>query len=179
MRDEVQHRVARRITRNRGVRLIYEIPDSRSEPMIPSRGSVIVTHSLLNNGPLTFSSYEEAVMVDRKAILHSSRVDLGSHATVIRESRSVHSQTRPNRHELVGCPSRRFSFSACDENSDIARAACQSFFKSTTNRRCHSTRVPVESKHASERLKPVRIGEAFENFRSAVLDNHCFDNRGS
>src|SRR2546423_13890807 len=137
--------------------LVHEIFYLRAQPVIPARCAVVLPHPLLDDCPLALGSQEKTVMVNAESILHGGRIDLRRHSAVVGESGAVETEMRPVPRELEGRAPGRLAFSSSDEHSELVTTIGQARLERAANRRRHSARMPVETEHATERLKPVRI----------------------
>src|SRR5687767_1098917 len=154
------------------MRLVHEILHLRSEPVISARGSIVAAHSLLNNRPFTFDREEKAVVINSKTVLHCSRVDFGRHAAVVCEAGAVHPEPVSICDELCGSAPRDFTLSAGHKNSQLMLARGEAFLERPADCGRDPARVPVKPENAAERLKPVRVREALQEGRAAVLEDY-------
>ena len=102
------------------VRLIDKVIETFRKPVVTSRLAGVPVHTLLDNGPMTVSRYEEAVQVQVKPILNSRAIDLGNQTAGLRESQPVEADTFAQRLQLVWGLSRVLASAAANIDAKLA-----------------------------------------------------------
>lgn len=173
------HDLPQVFTDNASVRLGNKIANSCRMPMIATRHSGGIVHSLLHDSPFPVAGENEGMKVKLKTVGHSIVVDAGGEAAGSDKCFTVSAGHRRDTTEFVGGSTGLPSASAADVNSEFVTSIGQASLQSAHHRGGDPGGVPVHSHYGAERLEPEGITEARKKFRRAIVIEDGFDNRGA
>src|SRR5512146_3237391 len=176
--DEI-HDLAEIFADNASVGLGNEIAHVGRVPMIATRHSSDIVHSLLHDGPLAVASEYEGMDIKLKAVGDGVVVDAGGEAAGPDKRVAVSAGHRRDAAEVVGGSAGLCATAAADIDSEFVASIGKASLQCAHHRGGYAGRVPVHAHHGAERLEPEGITEAREKFRRAVVVEDGFDNRGA
>src|SRR3954470_8579127 len=137
--------------------------------MIAPGGAARIVHPLLDHRPAAVVGDDEAVQIEREAVLDGGAVDLGDEPARFRKRRAVEAGTIAGRDQLVRGPARMTAPPAADAESELARHRVEAALERADHAGGDSRRMPVHPHHRAERLEPKGMGETAQKLVAAVM----------
>ena len=140
--------------------LADKIVDCFAQPVVAAGRFLLCIHSLLDHAPLARWREQECVVIQLKTVLHGGRIDLRAHPRGVDEAITlVNGEAIGRGGDLVGRPAARRPFSARNDDSQVGSEEFVCLFERPAGDGGDARTVPIETKYATERLEPPRVGQ--------------------
>ena len=158
-------------TVDRSVRLVDEALQTIREPVIAPGLPAIAVHALLDHGPVSVISDDEAVEIEVKPILDRRAIDLGDEPTRFCQRRAVETDPITDRYKLMWRPPRMIAAPAADVDTELSRQGRQAALQRADDARGDAGGMPVHSHHCAERLEPEGMRQPAQKLIAAILED--------
>jgi hypothetical protein len=132
-------------TVDRSVRLVDEALQTIREPVIAPGLPAIAVHALLDNGPVSVISHDEAVEIEVKTILDRRAIHLGDEPTRFCQRRAVETDPITDRYKLMWRPPRMIAAPPADVDTELSRQRRQAALQRADDARGDAGGMPVHS----------------------------------
>ncbi len=169
-----------RIARHRRVRLAHKAWHHVRKPVVPSGIAIVLVHPLLHHAPGLFSRNEEkAMVIELVAVLHRGGVDLRRELARADQKIGGLSGSLARLADVLRRLAASGALAAADCKSQVAAVFASGLLERAADGGRYAARMPIEAKHAAERLKPEGIAQTAQQFvRPGVADNEAADGAG-
>jgi hypothetical protein len=158
------------------VRLLDERAGAIPQPVVAPGLPLVGIHPLLHHRPVAVVGNHKAVQVQIEAVLHGRAVHLGDQPAGPHQGRRIEGNPLTQRQQFVRRAARMPAAATAHVNAQLGRDRRQPALERAQHAGGDPGRMPVHAHHATQGLKPERIGEPTQDLVATVFEHQGFDN---